>query len=189
MTEVLKIALTGKMAAGKDTVGAYLVHNYNLKRFAFGDAIRELCWRYFPERMQAADGKDRKLLQEVGQFMRRFDRDVWVKRTVNEIAEPTQLLYDGVVITDMRQPNEYERLKQEGYVLIRVTAPDHVRLERMKERGDKFKPEDLNHETEQWVDTFDVDYEIENGGTWREMAEQVDVIMREINAREAVHRV
>lgn len=177
-----KIALIGRIASGKDTVAAFLCEHYGFKRYAFGDEIRDVCWRLFPERMTAANGKDRRLLQEVGQFMRRFDENVWVKATLQRVyAENLSFgaLSKNIVISDVRQPNEFSHLRELGFTMVRVTARDEVRLERLKERGDVYRPEDLSHETESYVDHFEVDYEIENSGSLVSLAEQVRAIMIE----------
>jgi dephospho-CoA kinase len=186
---MIKVALTGKMAAGKDTLAAYLIENYRFERYAFADPIRDLCRRLFPDRMEG--GKDRELLQKVGQFMRTIDSDVWVKALFRKIEEDLPVLEKlkrNIIVTDLRQPNEFERLKAEGFYIVRVYARDAVRLERMKARGDRFKLMDLHHETELYVDSFEVDFEVDNNGRWIDMAEQASVIMREIENREKISR-
>jgi dephospho-CoA kinase len=182
----LKIALCGKIAAGKDTVAAYL-QNYRFRRYAFGDHIRALCSLLYPDRMKANAGKDRALLQGVGQDLRKYDPNIWIRLTLKELDELAPEIEadgDNICISDLRQPNELDALKAAGFYIVRVWAPDAVRLERMKARGDRFNPEDLNHETEQYVDSFEVDYEVENAGSWLATAHQVDAIVRDIKIRE-----
>jgi dephospho-CoA kinase len=81
---------------------------------------------------------------------------------------------DNIVITDLRQPNEYQALKENGFKIIRVNASDEVRLERMKALGDNVKPEDLNHETESHVDSYDVDFELDSNGSIDELIQQAE---------------
>ncbi|WP_232696154.1 deoxynucleotide monophosphate kinase family protein [Brevibacillus daliensis] len=197
----VKVALTGKMRSGKDTVADYLAEHYGFTRFAFGDGIKRVCSELFPD--QFADGKKpRALLQGVGQAMRAFDPDVWANRTLDKIDREDKAIFRGayklllcdevisevqanplqVVITDLRQPNEYARLYTEGYVIIRVNASDDTRLERMRSAGDTFDLADLTHDTERYVDVFAVDYELNNNGTVRDLYEQIDVVMREITS-------
>ncbi|WNF07457.1 deoxynucleotide monophosphate kinase family protein [Brevibacillus borstelensis] len=186
----VKIALTGRMRSGKDAIAAYLTQQYGFARFAFGDGIRKVCRELFPDQM--ADGKKpRALLQGVGQAMRAFDPDVWVRQCLAKIAELHE--YDkrlrltpcDVVITDLRQPNEYARLRAEGFVIIRVNASDETRIQRMIDAGDTFDDDTLTHETEQHVDSFAVDYEIDNDGSLAELYAQVDAVVAEIMAKEA----
>lgn len=179
---MLKIALTGRMRSGKSTVAAYLCENYRFREFAFGDALKNVAHIIFGK----PSGKDRGLYQFVGQAMRQYDPDVWVKKLDRSIREwKAQEPQENIVITDLRQPNEYAYCRENGYVIIRVNCPVALRLERIGEAGDRFDEGMLNHETEEHVDTFDIDYEIDNGGSWRGMAEQVDCIMREIELAHA----
>ncbi|MGG0757540.1 AAA family ATPase [Brevibacillus laterosporus] len=178
----VKIALTGKMRSGKDTVAGYLVEHYDFIPYAFGDGIKRICHELFPE--QFVDGKKpRALLQGVGQAMRAIDPDVWIKRTMREVNQAS--LFD-VVITDLRQPNEYARLYSEGYVIIRVNTSDDVRIDRMRSAGDTFDLADFTHDTERYVDMFAVHYELNNNGSVCDLYEQICVVIREIMCREAV---
>ncbi|MBJ8056352.1 hypothetical protein JDS87_32095 [Bacillus cereus] len=82
-----------------------------------------------------------------------------------------------MLITDIRKPVEYERAKSEGFKILRIAAPDELRIERAKRRGDVFKPADLNHPTETALDGFKVDYEIVNDGSLAVLYARLDEIM------------
>lgn len=187
----IKLALCGRMRSGKDAIAEYLVANYGFKRFAFGDGIREVCRQLYLEQFEGG-AKPRALLQGVGQSLRAFDEDVWVKRTIydinTEIFSNATVMGDRVlssariVVSDLRQPNEERALRSEGFVIIRVTAPEDLRIQRMIAVGDAFNPDDLTHDTESYVDSFEVDYEITNAGTLSELHAQVDEFMAELLA-------
>jgi dephospho-CoA kinase len=173
------IALTGKARAGKDTVAEYLVERYGYSRFAFADDIKRIAKDIFPWRF--ADGKkDRELLQQFGQNMRKIDPDVWVRRLFLKLD---LLMAHGVipVITDLRMPNEYAACREWGFVIIRIDADDEIRRKRMIECGDVFRNENINHKTERFVEGFDVDFRVENNGDIESLYEQVDEIMKKIN--------
>lgn len=177
----MKIALTGKMRSGKSTVAEYLKANYGFTEFAFGDALKRFVHAIFGE----SSAKDRDLYQWFGQTMRSRDPDVWVRRLDEAVCDhfksrPPVGAAKRVVVSDLRQPNEYEYLRREGYTIIRINCPEDIRVDRILESGDYFEQSMLDHETEWHVDTFDVDFEVENSGRWIDMAEQVDVIMREL---------
>lgn len=191
MIRGIGIGLIGAARSGKDTVAERLVERYGFQRFAFGDELK----RYAHELFGESNGKPRELYQWFGQTMRERDPQVWVRKLFDKIrmAERARQerpdLFDGelrVVVTDVRQPNEYVRLQSEGFYLIRVKCPLDIRLERMLLAGDQFSLDDLTHETEMHVDIFAVDFEIDNSGKKTDTYEQLDVIMREIFAREAV---
>lgn len=156
--ETLKIALCGGMRSGKDTVGKYLREHYAFERVAFGDAIREVCAVLFPDQVRNG-AKPRHLYQGVGQDMRKYDEFVWIRAaylTINHYK------HHNVVVTDLRQPNEYLALKEMGFKIVRVEASRATRIARMKAAGDDFKPEDLVHDTESHYTKFKVDYTINN---------------------------
>lgn len=189
MTDIkpIKVAFTGTARSGKDVSGEYIRKQHGFQRFAFGDGIREICTELFPERMRSQT-KDRALLQGVGQSLRAYDIDVWLNRTMRKIdayidARIYDIVNDGkpyVMITDVRQPNEYKRLKREGFVLIRVNASDETRIARMQAEGDVFNPEDLSHETESYIERFRVNYDVYNTGDLPFLHAQLDKIMAEL---------
>ncbi|MFW5434328.1 AAA family ATPase [Paenibacillus apiarius] len=181
----MNIAICGKMRSGKDATSRYLCEKYGYTRFAFGDELK----RYADELFGVhGGGKCRELYQWFGQTMRERDPDIWVRKCFGKISEFTRWIECGtlhtanpyVVITDLRQPDEYERCRAEGFVIIRVTAPDGIRIHRAIESGDKFTYTDLVHETESHVDSFEVDYEIVNDGTLADLHAKIDSIMEAI---------
>ncbi|GIQ63684.1 hypothetical protein PACILC2_22520 [Paenibacillus cisolokensis] len=186
MTTLPNIAITGQIRSGKDTVGRILFAKYGYTRFAFGDAIRRYARDIFPSEFENGR-KPRELLQWFGQTMRERDPDVWVRKCFEsiEFERAVTAAYGGLggiekfhaVITDLRQPNEYERCRTEGFVIIRVSAPESLRIHRAINANDTFDLRDFSHETESYVDTFAVDYEIENTGNWADLERKIDEIM------------
>lgn len=181
----MNIALTGRLRSGKDSVGNYLCTRYGYTRFAFGDELKRYAHELFGE--PAPGTKPRELYQWFGQAMRQRDPDVWVRKCFEAITDTYADFIDfpweydnkpfRAVISDLRQPNEFTRCRSEGYVIIRVNCPDHIRLERARAAGDVFDESTLAHETESHISGFDVDYEITNDGTLDELYAQIDAIM------------
>lgn len=180
------VAITGLLRSGKDAVAEYLAREYGYTRFAFGDELK----RYYHELFGATDTKPREGYQWFGQTMRERDPDIWVRKcfeNIEETREDFELYpYENnyalfrAVISDLRQPNEYDRCRSEGYVIIRVTAPEALRIDRAIKSADMFNLRDLTHETESHVNTFAVDYEIVNDGTLAELYAKVDEVMRKV---------
>jgi dephospho-CoA kinase len=181
---VIKLALCGRLRSGKDMVGNHLYIKYGFSTVAFGDALKKNAHDVFPWIYEW--NKPRALYQQFGQLMRQIEPDVWIKhaeRAVNGAIDfnvNTGADKVGVVITDLRQPNEYAWARANGFTIIRVTAPDEERLWRAKLAGDDFNEADLEHETESHIDGFAVDYTIENNGTVDDLKAQIDEIMEEI---------
>jgi dephospho-CoA kinase len=182
---IVKIAITGKMRSGKDTVANHLYIRHSFNRVAFGDALKKNAHATFPWVYEW--NKPRALYQQFGQLMRQIEPDVWIKhaeRAVNGAIDfnvNTGAEKVGVVITDLRQPNEYEWCRNNGYTIIRVSAPDEDRVFRAKLAGDDFTEDDLEHETESHIDSFDCDCAIHNDGTVDELKAQIDTVLAQIN--------
>lgn len=183
---MIKVALIGKMRAGKNQFAEYFIEN-NYKEFKFGTGIAEIIQKYFPE--EWAKGKPRYLYQQIGQGMRQLDPDVWVKYTFRQIEEYKRYmefnLFDcKVIITDTRQRNEVYKLRAAGYTIVKIEADEKIRLERMKAAGDILPDDDyqlyqlLNHETEQYVDLVVPDILVKNEGTLEDLRKKAEGVMR-----------
>lgn len=159
----IRVSIFGKMRSGKDTIGRQLVESNHFLQFAYGDELK----RAYHDLFGYGNGKDREGYQWFGQTMRGRYPDVWVD--ILEKKMRPHLEHRNIVITDMRQPNEYEQLRELGFLMVKVHTPDEIRLERMRAKGDNFTEADLTHETESYIDSFDYDVLIENTGTIGEL--------------------
>jgi dephospho-CoA kinase len=181
---VIKIALTGKLRSGKDTVANHLYIRHSFNRVAFGDALKKNAHAVFPWIYEW--NKPRALYQQFGQLMREIDPEVWIKHAERAVQGAIDFRVNtgaeqiGVVITDLRQPNEYEWARANGFTIIRITAPDEDRIARAIAAGDDFSVHNLTHETELAIDGFAVDAEVINDGTVDELKAQIDEIMEAI---------
>jgi dephospho-CoA kinase len=181
---VIKIALSGRLRSGKDTAANHLYIRHGFDRVAFGDALKRNAHAVFP---WISDGtKPRALYQQYGQLMREIDPDIWIKHAEMAVKGKIDFRVSmgaeaiGIVITDLRQPNEYEWAKLNGFTIVRVNSSFDSRLERARKAGDDFVESDLLHSTEQYIDTFTPDFEVNNDGTVDELKEQIDEILEAI---------
>ena len=165
-TPHIYIALTGKMRSGKDTVAQQLALQFRKERFhvnkiAFGDALKVKAKELYPEEF-VDDNKPRELYQWLGQTLRERNEDVWVNQVAQQInninKDSKEWGYNPQVhiITDLRQPNEYQFCKDNNFIIIKVECDDVARINRMNALGDNYTPTDLHHDTETHIDSFDV---------------------------------
>lgn len=175
----MKIALFGKMRSGKDTVGEMLINDYGFRRFAFATGIGQIIEEYFPEAM--AEGKPRHHYQFIGQQLRQLNPDVWINYLLREVKDYEMSANDGknplVVVTDGRQSNEAIKMKEEGFTIVKVEAPDELRIKRIEEAGDVFTPELFEHETELEVDKIEPDYIITNDSDLKNLEDAVQMLL------------
>ena len=161
----MKIALSGKMRSGKDTIGDYLVDNHNFNKYSFAKSLKKIGNHVFGFTKESENG--RMLLQELGKFGRLVDENFWVERTLDEIQDT---LSDNIVITDMRFENEAEHLKREGFILIRINAPHEDCVARGASCTFDISEIDLDN-----YDDFD--YIINNDGSLEELYKKIDKVI------------
>src|SRR5690625_1222040 len=95
---ISRIALAGKMRAGKSTISNYLTEIHGYKRLAFGDALKHYAHEIFGE----SDIKRRRLYQKFGQKIREIDQDIWIKHVEKRMNEWESVTDYGIVIDDLR---------------------------------------------------------------------------------------
>ncbi|PHF07237.1 hypothetical protein [Bacillus toyonensis] len=188
-----KIAITGKARSGKTELSHYTWMLYGFKEFDFSAVLKDEFHRLFPHIPR--NPKPRAYYQKFGQWLREIDPDIWIKMTLGKVHE--YCFEDAlnkvnhkpkVLVNGVRQPNEYQRLRDEGFIIIRVNASDDLLIGRAKAEGDVFTEADLEHETESHIDNFEVDYEINNVGSIGEMYDQLDTIMKDIGVQSVSNR-
>lgn len=200
---MLKIAITGKMRSGKSELAKHLERKHGFERVSFGSALKYYAdilfadSEAFPieyeefgepcpfdgERPKRAK-KPRRLYQMFGQKMRELDADIWIRHAEKSAQAWAELRStSGIVIDDLRQPNEYEWAKDNGYTIVRVNANEGDRIQRAERAGDEFDLESLEHETETHADSFEVDYEINNDSDKEALRRKVGEILSEIKAK------
>lgn len=113
------IAVMGKAGSGKDEFAKILGELIPVRRYAFADKLKfvatSLGWN------GEKDEKGRKLLQDLGQCFRAYNKNTWVDIVINQIKDfDTVALPCVYVITDVRFPDEIERLKEEFNKVITV---------------------------------------------------------------------
>lgn len=163
-------ALCGGMRSGKDTMADYLKATHGFVGVAFGDALRTVVSAMYPEARTNRE-EYRRRMQDVGQHMRAYDPDVWV-RCVERVV-PLYLAEElSVVVSDMRQPNEYESMRCAGAIIVRMDCPDEVRSQRAGVEAAY-----MGHETEAHYRNYDVDFKVVNDRDFAHLYRQIEAIL------------
>jgi len=131
---MIKIAISRKANSGKNTVAKLLEKNLKIKAntLAFADPIKEIILSTFPSSNRsdlfgASELRDkivpglsvsyRYLLQKIGTSFKEFDNNVWINNLDSKLLLSTS---DLVIVSDLRFINEYDYLKKNNFLLIRI---------------------------------------------------------------------
>lgn len=140
------IGLYGPSRAGKDETAKILVQNYGFEQRAMAAGIREILLGLNPivkdnggvvwelldlfdqhhgdwDRIKAACSESVDYMIRLGQVCRDvMGEGIWLDRVLNNVSEG-----DRVVISDVRQPNEFDAIKARGGLIWKVTRPGLIR--------------------------------------------------------------
>lgn len=150
------IGLSGYARSGKDTLGRILCDEYGYARYAFADKVRDLAAAASTDVRNLAETYGweaakteplvRLFLQDIGLGCREvFGPDVWVNALFD------QPLPERVVITDVRFPNEADRVRAQGGQVWRIIRPGTAPVN--------------DHPSETALDLYPFDRIITNDGT------------------------
>jgi len=114
--------------------------------------------------------------QKVAVDLRKHDEDVWLKLLIRKIINDVSPDMN-VVLTDLRYPNEYAEFKRLGFFILKINAAKEVRIGRMIAAGDNFKEDDLEFETESFIDGIPFDYEILNESSLEVLEDKIARLM------------
>lgn len=165
------ICFIGKAGAGKSTAAEFLVPSGYLK-CSFAAPLKDIAvriWGFGAE-------KDRTKLIDLGMAVRKIDPDAWANLLVKELPG------EAVVIDDCRFENEYWNLKAGGFVFVRITADEDVRLRRLQANGKPITVEQMQSPSECELDDFKTDYTIANNGDYDTFISAVAGVVGRINA-------
>lgn len=131
------ILISGKAGVGKTTLANFiknsLIESGNIvciNPFAFEvkQTARYVGWDGIK------DSRGRKLLQDIGQLVRDYNKDTWVRKTIERFGDQNAELFltgypeiQFMICDDWRFPNESWYIKNNtdmDTILIRVEAPD-----------------------------------------------------------------
>ena len=156
------IGLHGKMHTGKSAVAKLLKQKdpNRIVIMSFAGKLREVLHALsIPEQ--------RETMQQLGQGLRDIWPLVWVNAVEVDVARHLAFGYT-VIFDDVRYPNEFQYIKNEGGLLVKLSASADVRWGRYK-ISDKFHShvtrqiwdKEQNHVSELMLDNEDLDWNLE----------------------------
>jgi hypothetical protein len=182
------VGIIGRARVGKDTAGAWLVDNRGYRRIGFADALKDAALTLNPIIADHGDdmGPDyyrlsdivrdygweqakeshevRRTLQELGMAIRAIDSEFWLRAALAKVTEANE---SGVpaVITDVRFPNEADRLRRAGFHLVYIDRPGVPQLD---------------HASEGALTAEDADYIVRNTSDLTTFVGKVEVVANRI---------
>ncbi|QDQ14314.1 hypothetical protein [Streptomyces spectabilis] len=178
------IALIGRARSGKDSVGARLIARYGYTRLAFADPLKDMAIGINPwisydvpgfikhgtirladliehvgwERAKEEYSEVRSTLQRIGQHMRSIDPDYWIDRLTKRLARTS----GPIVVTDVRYPNEVDKLDRYGFRIVRIARPSIESTDA--------------HESETALDKYVAPVTVTNSGTLDDLHAHADTL-------------
>lgn len=163
------VGISGKMRSGKDTVANYIEDTYGFEHLKFSMGIKEVYKKY--NYIDSNGVKPRQAYQDLGQGIRSIlGENVWVHYTLGQY-DPSK----NTVISDVRQDNEFNALKELGALIILVKTDEDTQRERLGHLGEGCD-ETLNHETEHITESL-ADVVIYNNSSLEELYQKIDAII------------
>ena len=160
------IVFISKAGGGKDTAFNMIneIVPNKFKRIAFADKVKEVC------RMIGWDGKKdfkgRRLLQDIGQSARAYNKDVWADIVINTIKDNPS---SNFAVTDCRFKNELNLLTSNfNCITIKIEG----RCKDLGENGNDISEHDLDN-------VSNYNYTINNNGSLDEFKHKLENILKE----------
>ena len=130
-----RLALAGKMGAGKTSVAELLMRRHGYVRLAFADQLRAMLEPAYGKIDKASiyatfNGiiSGRQLLQQSGAALRSMDEAILLRSLARRIAELSPRM--PIVIDDVRLPVEAEFVRDLGFTVVRLECDAETRKHR-----------------------------------------------------------
>jgi len=171
---------------GKDTAAEYLEKKYpeRVKRVAFADKLKTVAMELFGLSWEQCygsqeiketvdprwDATPRELLQGIGQKMREIKPEIWIDTVLNvTIPELEKRGFDCVVISDVRYPNEGDKIHAVGGTVVKVFRV-----------GSGVTVGHTHSSETAMTDYRDFDFILDNSGSFEQYYRMLDRLMEDI---------
>ena len=151
MSGPVRFALIGKSGSGKSRAGGFLSHRFGVAHLKTGAVCREISRLLF-------SNEDKSSTQRLDDALTPIDPCIFLRATLRPVA-----VNEGFVVDALRFREDLVLAREYGCKVIRVVAPEGVRVQRLIDRGQVFDPvTDGVHRSETELDNVEVDFEILN---------------------------
>lgn len=151
MNDKIKIALIGKSGSGKTEAAKYLASKYHFAICNTGKKCRELAKEFF-------NSESKEILQKITDSFNAIEMGIWLKVAMKDKS----LFNKDVVIDSIRFIEDYNFAKSHGFKIWKIEAPQAIRMTRLRSRGQEFKIENDNHQSETELQNIPPDFIINN---------------------------
>ena len=162
----MRIAICGGICSGKTTLANELSKQYGLQIHSFANYVK-----YYATEIFGMEYKNRKLIQTFAEKMKDIDSDVWINMLDKKLSSTN---YDNIVIDDLRFQNEYDYLRKNDFLIVRLNLENIEQLKRIKELYKEKWLEHttrLNHVSEIGRTVFKVDIELDGTKSCEELVD------------------
>lgn len=162
------VALFGGMAAGKSTLADSLCEQYGYAAYSLAWNLKAMVEEVYGTLDKSAtvdvyndDGPGtksiREMLQGIGESVKQVDRDLWIKWFLKD-CEMFEANAIPVVCDDGRMSREAEVLRDNGWLIVLIDTPAHVRWARYERRyGRPPSVSEAVHRTEKEIELIRYD--------------------------------
>jgi hypothetical protein len=168
-----KLALVGKARVGRSAVAAYLKNAHGFKNMGLQDGTRRILRTLYG--WQTYHRVSWQQYTQVYDALYKIDSNIWITFLVDRLKRTTM---EDIVVDDVRYINELEILKNLGFKIVRVTAPE-IRVRHLTANLFDAAPGSLL--VQEWynkdfTEQVGVDYSIHNG-TKEQMRRAIDSLV------------
>jgi len=163
MTTPVRFALIGKSGSGKSRAAAILSDILGVRHIKTGAICRQIARLLF-------DNENKQSTQRLDDALTGIDPSIFLRAALRSTSPE-----EGFVLDALRFRSDLQLARDCGCLLIRLVAPEAMRVARLQARGQAFDPiVDGAHRSEVELDDVKVDFAIVNDG-------EFDLVQRELS--------
>lgn len=153
----IRIAFVGKKMAGKTYAAHYLYKNHNFKTVKLQDGVAKVIkWFYKYRSHKRIPWETRLAFYDA---LYELDHDIHVDYLLRRLSQDSTR---DIVVDDVRYINEVEKLKEAGFLIIRISMPDGKRTRLVGMKTASPGTVKLNEYYNRTFDAYSTDYSIIN---------------------------